>query len=140
MSGVLCLSLCVKLNRSSPTPSFRKPFVSFGGICCMKVARSVNQARRLVASLRNSGKTVGFVPTMGYLHEGHLSLVRLAKKENDAVVVSIFVNPLQFGPKEDYRRYPRDWARDRRLLKKVRADLIFVPVVRHFYPPGFQRR
>jgi len=80
---------------------------------------------------------VGFVPTMGALHEGHLTLVRRAKKENASVVVSIFVNPAQFGPKEDLARYPRDVPRDLGMLGKEGADLIFVPNARVIYPEGF---
>lgn len=75
---------------------------------------------------------------MGYLHEGHLSLVSRAKKENDIVVASIFVNPLQFGPKEDLKRYPRDLGRDRRLLKKAGAHVLFLPQAKALYPPDFE--
>jgi len=80
--------------------------------------------------------TVGFVPTMGYLHEGHLFLARRAKAENDASVVSIFVNPSQFGPKEDFARYPRDPDRDLALLERERTDLVLMPPVEEIYPPG----
>jgi len=89
-------------------------------------------------SLKKKGRAIGFVPTMGSLHEGHLSLVRRSKKENQATVVSLFVNPLQFGPREDFWRYPRDVARDTELLRKERADFLFLPHLREFYPAGFQ--
>ncbi len=81
-------------------------------------------------------RRVGFVPTMGFLHEGHLALVRRAKKENDAVVVSIFVNPTQFGPKEDFGKYPRNLKKDLAFLKKERVDAVFVPSVSDLYPDG----
>lgn len=91
---------------------------------------------KFVRETRAKGKTVGFVPTMGYLHNGHLALVKNAKKENDIVVMSIFVNPTQFGPREDYTRYPRDFKRDSRLAKKEGADVIFCPAVKNMYLPN----
>jgi len=83
------------------------------------------------------GISVGFVPTMGAFHEGHLSLMRTAKQENDVCVVSLFVNPTQFGPKEDFSRYPRDLERDRRLAGEAGADILFAPDVATMYPDGF---
>jgi len=90
--------------------------------------------KALSKSVIDDGKTIGFVPTMGYLHQGHLSLVQKAREENDIVVVSIFVNPTQFGPNEDYSRYPRDLERDLRLLNPFNVDYIFNPSVEEMYP------
>jgi len=92
--------------------------------------------RDLCDDAREAGRTVGFVPTMGYLHEGHLSLVRRARRENETEVVSIFVNPLQFGPGEDLVTYPRDLDRDLAVLKEEEADLVFTPAAEEMYPSG----
>ncbi len=92
--------------------------------------------RRLADRLRVSGR-VGFVPTMGCLHEGHLSLVRIARRNADHVVVSLFVNPMQFGAGEDLARYPRDIARDRRLLRREGVDVLFHPAGSGMYPEGY---
>lgn len=86
--------------------------------------------------VREEGKTIGLVPTMGYLHEGHLSLIRASGKECDVIVVSLFVNPTQFGPKEDFNKYPRDNKRDISLLEKERTDVLFMPSEKDIYPEG----
>jgi pantoate--beta-alanine ligase len=101
------------------------------------VVRSVAELRARVALWRKSGETIGLIPTMGSLHEGHLSLVRAAKKDNDRAVATLFVNPTQFGANEDLASYPRDEATDRRLLGEARADLLFAPSVSGMYPEGF---
>jgi len=93
----------------------------------MFTIKSPDILRKKLKKLKQSGKKIGFVPTMGFLHEGHLSLIRKAKKENDIVVVSIFVNPTQFGPNEDYGSYPRNIRRDKMLLKKEKVDFVFIP-------------
>jgi pantoate--beta-alanine ligase len=102
----------------------------------MPRARTLVQLRSAVGRFRGRGETVAFVPTMGALHEGHLSLVRLARRAADRVVVSIFVNPLQFGAGEDFTRYPRPAARDRALLAREGVDLLWEPAVVDVYPPG----
>jgi pantoate--beta-alanine ligase len=103
----------------------------------LPVVNSVRDIKRMIKDFRNDLLTVGFVPTMGALHEGHLSLVRQAKRENDKVVVSIFVNPLQFGRNEDFSKYPRTLERDCELLSGVGADMVFQPEPSEMYPPGF---
>jgi len=103
----------------------------------MRVFRTAAEyAGEFLAEARRSGASIGFVPTMGYLHAGHLSLVERSRRENDRTVVSIFVNPLQFGPNEDYERYPRDEARDLALLREAGADAVFAPPVAEMYPDG----
>jgi pantoate--beta-alanine ligase len=92
------------------------------------------------AEQRSAGRRVGLVPTMGALHEGHLALVDRARRVSDAVVMSIFVNPLQFGPNEDFQRYPRDLARDRALAEACGVEVLFVPSVDTMYPPGADTR
>jgi pantoate--beta-alanine ligase len=104
----------------------------------MKIIHSINQMASVSKRLRADGQTIGFVPTMGALHEGHLSLIRKARKENDVVVVSIFVNPIQFGPQEDYRRYPRNLRQDARLCSKEGVDIIFYPKTEDMYPKDYK--
>lgn len=102
----------------------------------MEVVHTIPELRAAVARARQAGKSVGFVPTMGCLHEGHLSLIRRAKQESSFVVVSIFVNPTQFGPNEDFSKYPRTFEDDRRGSEAAGADLIFAPTAADFYPAG----
>jgi len=104
----------------------------------MRLIKSINQVKKAVAAQKKKGKKIGLVPTMGFLHDGHLALVRIARNKCDFLVVSIFVNPAQFGPKEDLRRYPRDLKRDLRLLKEEGADLVFNPTRQAMYPKGFR--
>lgn len=104
----------------------------------MRIIHKPQALRTSLQDFKQKQKSIGFVPTMGCLHEGHLSLVRLSKKENDLTVVSIFVNPLQFGPKEDFKRYPRELKSDLALLKKEKVDFVFTPRPQDFYAPDFQ--
>lgn len=106
----------------------------------MKLSRTARNLKAAAASFRKKGESVGFVPTMGALHEGHLALVRRAKAENDRVIASIFVNPTQFGPSEDFSRYPRPFLKDRTLLAKEKTDVLFAPDAAEMYPDGFQTR
>lgn len=98
-----------------------------------KLVRTVKEMSNLVRKLKQQGKTIGFVPTMGYLHEGHLSLIRQSKDDCDVSVISIFVNPIQFGPQEDFRQYPRDLKRDMLLAKNAGVDIIFYPEIKEMY-------
>ncbi|MFZ2463266.1 MAG: pantoate--beta-alanine ligase [Caldibacillus thermoamylovorans] len=100
----------------------------------MKIIWTVEEMSNISGQCLQNNQTIGFVPTMGYLHEGHLTLMRRAKEENNIVVASVFVNPLQFGPNEDYDAYPRDLQRDERLAKSVGVDYLFCPTVQEMYP------
>jgi pantoate--beta-alanine ligase len=102
----------------------------------MRITASIQETRTSVRAAKQQGKTVGFVPTMGALHEGHLSLVRAAKRQCDFVAASVFVNPTQFGPNEDLAKYPRTFESDRQKLEAEGVDLLFAPSVEEMYPHG----
>ena len=102
----------------------------------MQQIETITAMKTACRNATQAGKRVGLVPTMGALHDGHLSLVRAAKSQNDLVAVSIFVNPLQFGPTEDFDKYPRTLDRDATLLRELGVDLLFLPSVAEMYPPG----
>ena len=91
----------------------------------------------LVKMMKKENKSIGFVPTMGYLHEGHMSLVKVARKHTDVAVMSIFVNPTQFSPKEDFEKYPRDLRRDEELAREAGVDVVFYPAAKDMYPEGY---
>lgn len=103
----------------------------------MKILRTISQTQNLASKLRSKNKIIGLVPTMGYLHDGHLSLINEARKKADIVFVSIYVNPLQFAPTDDFSRYPRDIKRDENLCKSAGADFIFYPSNEMIYPKGY---
>jgi len=100
----------------------------------MKVIKKIKQMQKISDTLRKENKTIGFVPTMGALHKGHIELIKKARKETDVVVVSIFVNPIQFGPKEDYKKYPRPIEKDLNICKENNVDYVFYPEVDEMYP------
>jgi pantoate--beta-alanine ligase len=104
----------------------------------MKVVKTIAGMKALARQWKQGGQRIGLVPTMGYLHEGHLSLVRESKKRADVTVVSIFVNPTQFGPNEDFKKYPRDLEKDSAYLKKAGVDCLFYPDAAEVYPPGYR--
>nr|WP_316654942.1 pantoate--beta-alanine ligase [uncultured Gellertiella sp.] len=104
----------------------------------METVKTIARLRDILTAHRKAGRTIGFVPTMGYLHDGHMTLVARARAENDVTVVSIFVNPLQFAANEDLARYPRDLARDSAMLEKGGVDILFAPEVSEMYPEPMQ--
>jgi pantoate--beta-alanine ligase len=108
--------------------------------CGLRQITTTAGMRRWSDATRKSGRTVAFVPTMGCLHEGHLSLLKRARREADLVVASIFVNPLQFGPREDFKSYPRNLSRDAGLARRERCDVLFVPSPAEMYPRGYRTR
>jgi pantoate--beta-alanine ligase len=104
----------------------------------MILVKSIAEMKAAVKEAKAHNRTVGFVPTMGFLHEGHLSLVRECRRNADVTVVSIFVNPLQFGPKEDFKQYPRDLEKDSQSLEREGVDYLFTPDEREMYPGGYK--
>lgn len=104
----------------------------------MNIITSINEMQTTARSLKGEGKTIAFVPTMGFLHEGHASLLREGRKRGDILVLSLFVNPIQFGQNEDLDRYPRDAERDCRIAAECGVDIIFTPDAAEMYPHGFQ--
>jgi pantoate--beta-alanine ligase len=104
----------------------------------MKIIRIIDEMKNEMREHRSQGDIIGFVPTMGYLHKGHLSLIRESVKKNECTVVSIYVNPTQFGPGEDYEQYPRDLDRDAKILTEEGVDYLFIPKDREMYPKGYK--
>ncbi len=104
----------------------------------MEIIRTVKEMKEFSSRSRQAGKTIAFVPTMGYFHKGHLSLMQEARTRGDLVIVSLFVNPTQFGPKEDFKNYPRDFERDRKMAEGVGVDILFAPEASEMYPPDHQ--
>jgi len=104
----------------------------------MRLVKTIAETKKILRLEKNKGKTIGFVPTMGYLHKGHLSLVHIARRKSEFLVVSIFVNPTQFSPDEDLKKYPWDIKRDLKLLKQEGTDLVFYPSVKQIYPSDYK--
>jgi len=104
----------------------------------MEIIKTIEEMKEISSQARRGGKTVVLVPTMGYFHEGHLSLMREGRRRSDLLVVSLFVNPTQFGPNEDFKNYPRDFERDRKMAEGVGTDILFAPEVGSMYPPDHQ--
>ena len=106
----------------------------------MEAIERIDSIQKRCENLRLQGKLLGFVPTMGFFHEGHLELMRVARRHSDVVIISIFVNPIQFGPSEDFESYPRDLPGDLEKAKQVGVDIAFLPSVEEMYPEGFQTK
>jgi pantoate--beta-alanine ligase len=104
----------------------------------MEIIKTVKEMKAFSSKARQEGKTIAFVPTMGFFHEGHLSLMREGRRRCDLLIVSLFVNPTQFGPSEDFQKYPRDFERDRKMAEDVGVDLLFAPEAKEMYPPDHQ--
>ncbi|MFA5115156.1 MAG: pantoate--beta-alanine ligase [Candidatus Omnitrophota bacterium] len=104
----------------------------------MRIVKSIRKMQELSGAWRKAGRRIGFVPTMGALHNGHLSLLRRARRDNDRVVISVFVNPTQFGPGEDFNKYPRDLSGDAAFCRKAGADVVFYPGARQMYPSDYK--
>ncbi|MDO4870463.1 MAG: pantoate--beta-alanine ligase [Bacillota bacterium] len=103
----------------------------------MIIAKTIDEARKVIWQWKAEGLTIGLCPTMGYLHEGHISLMEASKKENDKTVASLFVNPMQFGPTEDLAKYPRDFERDRAMMEACGVDMVFAPEASEMYAEDF---
>jgi pantoate--beta-alanine ligase len=104
----------------------------------MRNINTIKEMKDFSSQARSAGKTIALVPTMGFFHEGHLSLMREGRKRGDFLIVSLFVNPTQFGPKEDFKNYPRDFERDRKMAEEVGTDILFAPEAGEMYPPDHQ--
>ncbi|HOK41412.1 MAG TPA: pantoate--beta-alanine ligase [bacterium] len=104
----------------------------------MKIIKNITRIKKEIKALKTKGKKIGFVPTMGYLHNGHISLIKKCRVENEICVISIFVNPKQFGPNEDLKKYPRDLKRDLSIAKKNKVDIVFVPDEKSIYPEDYK--
>lgn len=104
----------------------------------MKIVKTVKEMKEIALQARGAGKTIAFVPTMGFFHEGHLSLMREGRKRGDLLIVSLFVNPTQFSPNEDFNKYPRDFERDRKMAEEVGVDVLFAPESIEMYPSDHQ--
>jgi pantoate--beta-alanine ligase len=104
----------------------------------MEIIKTIKEMKEFASQARGAGKIIAFVPTMGYFHEGHLSLMREGRRRGDLLVVSLFVNPTQFAPHEDFKSYPRDFDRDRKMTEDVGVDILFVPETSEMYPPDHQ--